>query len=85
VAEVLVISNRGNLAVKEGLYVDDEPVVVRPDDHPWGREERNTAKFRIVKYIGERVSNLIHLEEPSVNNSRRRDYRIDLLGRITAV
>jgi hypothetical protein len=30
----------------------DDILVVKPDGHPWGTEERNAAKFKIVKVPG---------------------------------
>jgi hypothetical protein len=46
-AEILVL-NRSDLP-PGSLWEQGDPVVVAPDGWAWGREERNVAKFRIVR------------------------------------
>jgi hypothetical protein len=83
-AEVLTCRNRAPAppGKEDGWWKDEDPVVVMPDGHPWGTEERNLAKFDIVKFPGLSVEALAFLLEeiPEADrgpgNRGRRKFRL---------
>lgn len=50
--ELLVRSTDAPVPDSPGAWRRGDVVVVMPDGHPWGREELNPAKFRVVKRPG---------------------------------
>lgn len=52
---------------RAGCYKRGDLVVVSPDEHPWGAEERNPAKFRIVRVTGAPAEVLSKYLEPETD------------------
>lgn len=71
-AEILVCQNRSLDPGNKGWWRDEDPVVIMPDGHQWGDEERNPAKFRIVKWPNRPVHSFKHLMDEGPDNSRRK-------------
>jgi hypothetical protein len=92
-AELLVkaVSATHQIPAKDALcYKQLDPVVVMPDGHPLGTEERNTAKFWIIKLTGATVQEVLPyiqaVYDAQQQMTRRRRYTcaINLTGAVRA-
>lgn len=75
-AELLIKSTDAPTA-RQGGWKAGDPVVVKPDGHPWGREELNEAKFKIIKLPGTPPEFFDFLNEEVPPQVGRRRWRLD--------
>ena len=81
-AEFLICNRETNGTKDPALNLTEcwhlhDVVLVMPDGHKWGREERNPEKFRILKVPGLSVEEAREYARPPSEKNRRSAYTYD--------